>query len=174
MVENKSQLLNYSIYASIFLGIFWVLKYFLVIIGGNSAFFGIIANVLSIGTPLLLFYYLVRYNTDILESKMSFWHGVQFSIILFFFASIFESVIVFIHVKWIDPTFISNLYDGIVELAKSLNIGNNITEQLANQPLPTAFSYVFSNVIMADVFLGLLLSLFLVPLAIRFKPQQKI
>lgn len=174
MGEDKNQLLNYAIYASIFLGTFWVLKYLLVIIGGNSTFFSIIANILSFGTPLLLFYYLVRYKTEVLNNKMGFWHGVQFSIVLFFFASIFEAVIVFVHVKWINPVFISNIYDGIIEVAKSLNLSSKITTQIAEQPLPTAFSYVFSNVIMADVFLGLLLSLFLVPLAIRYNPQQKV
>lgn len=174
MEDNRNQLLNYAIYAGLFLGGFWVLKYILVIIGGNNNFIGIIVNLLSIGTPVLLFYYLIKYNESIQGNAMGYWHGVQFSILLFFFASILESVIVFIHVKWIDPVYISNLYESIIELAQTLEFNKAITAQIIEQPLPSAFSYVISNVILADVFLGLLLSLFIVPLAKRFKPQQNI
>ncbi|MDD4777857.1 MAG: DUF4199 domain-containing protein [Fermentimonas sp.] len=174
MEENKNHLLNYATYAAFFLGFFWVFKYLLVIIGKDSAILSFLSNLLSIGTPLILFYFLVRYNSGFLENKMSYWHGVQFSIVLFFFASILEAVIVFIHVKWIDPVFISNLYSNLIEIAQSLNFNPELTAQLTEQPLPNSFSYVFSNVILADVFIGLLLSLFIVPLARNIKLKQEL
>jgi hypothetical protein len=45
---------------------------------------------------------------------------------------------------------------------------------MMKQPLPSTFSYVFNNVIMADVFIGLLLSLVLVPVARKYKPKQEL
>lgn len=174
MGENKSHLFNYATYAAGFLGIFWVFKYLLVILGKDYTALNILGNILSVGTPIILFYFLVRYNSGLLENKMGFWHGVQFTILLFFFASIIEAVIVFIHVKWIDPVFISNLYSNLIEIAQSLEINQALTTQLMEQPLPSSFSYVFSNVILADVFLGLILSLFIVPLARYVKPGQEV
>ena len=100
---------------------------------------------------------------------MSFWHGVQFSILLFFFASILESLVVFIHVKWIEPAYISNLYEKMIEIAQTINIGKPFASRLAEQPLPSIFSYIISNVILADVFLGFILSIIVVPPAMRLK-----
>lgn len=169
MKENKSHLINYTTHTSVILGVFWILKYLLVVLGGNNTALNLLGNLLSFGTPLILFYFLVRYNSEILKNKMRYWHGVQFSILLFFFASILEAMIVFIHVRWLDPTFISSLYNSLIELAQTLNISQALTTQLMEQPLPSSFSYVFNNVILADVFLGLILSLFIVPLAKHFK-----
>lgn len=169
MKENKSHLINYTTHTSVILGVFWILKYLLVVLGGNNTALNLLGNLLSFGTPLILFYFLVRYNSEILKNKMRYWHGVQFSILLFFFASILEAMIVFIHVRWLDPTFISSLYNSLIVLAQTLNISQALTTQLMEQPLPSSFSYVFNNVILADVFLGLILSLFIVPLAKKFK-----
>lgn len=79
---------------------------------------------------------------------------------------------VYIHVQWIDPAYIANLYDTMVEIAKALEVSKAMVTRLAEQPLPNAFTYIFNNVIMADVFIGLLLSLPIVPLALRFTPRQ--
>ena len=103
---------------------------------------------------------------------MRYWQGVRFSVLLFFFASILEAFVVFIHVRWIDPTFIANLYENMVELAQAFELSKTLTAQLADQPLPDPFSYIFSNVIMANVFLGLVLSLVVVPFVLRYKPRQ--
>lgn len=174
MEENKSHLINYATYAAVFLGIFWVFKYLLVILGSNFAALNILGNLLSIGTPIMLFYFLVKYNSLLFENKMGYWQGVQFSMLLFFFASIIEAVIVFIHIKWLDSGFISNIYSSMVEIAQTLGISQALTAQLMEQPLPSSFSYVFNNVIMADVFLGFILSLIIVPLSRYFKPKQDV
>jgi hypothetical protein len=174
MKEDKSQLLSYAMHSGLFMGFFWVVKYLFVIIGTHMPPINFIGSLLSMGTPLLLFYFLVKYNAGLAESKMSYWHGVQFSIMLFFFASILESPIVFVHVKWIDPAFISILYDKMIQMAQSMEISKSLVAQLGEQSLPTPFTFIFNNVIMADLFWGLLLSLIIVPLAIRYKPKYNL
>lgn len=174
MKEDKSQLLNNSMVAGLYLGLFWVIKYFCVIFGMHFQLFNFLGTVLSLITPVLLYFFLMKYNHGLLEGKMSFWHGVQFAILLFFFASTLESIIVFIHVRWIDPVFISNLFNNMIDIAEKMNLSKSLMTQLTDQPLPSAFSYVMNNVIMANVFLGMILSLFIVPLSMHSKPQQKI
>jgi hypothetical protein len=170
--ENKSYLLEYTMQAGILLGLFWIFKYLFVILGGKYPGMNVIGTTLSVGTPVLLYYLLVRYNVGWMNRKMRFGHGVQFTILLFFFASILEALVVFIHIRWIDPTYIATLYDNMVEVAKALEVSKTLITRLAEQPLPNPFTYIFSNVIMADVFIGLLLSLLIVPLSIRFTPRQ--
>jgi len=174
MKEDKSQLLYYAMVAGIYLGLFWVGKYFFVAMGMRSEILNFLGTLLSLATPVLLYIFLVKYNHELLEGKMGYWHGVQFAILLFFFASILESMIVFIHVKWIDPAFISNLFNNMIELAETMNINKSVVTQLSEQPLPSPFSYILNYVIMANVFLGMILSFFIVPLSIRTKPKQNI
>lgn len=171
MEENNSQLLEYTMRAGLLLGIFWSLKYLLTIFGMNNPIINSIGTLLSLGTPVLLFYFLVKYNREWLDDKMRYGQGVRFSILLFFFASILEAMVVFVHVRWIDTAFIANLFGNLIEMAETLALSKTLTAQLAEQPLPDPFSYTFSNVIMADVFLGLVLSLLIVPLAIRFSSR---
>ena len=171
--ENKGQLLDYAMQAGLLLGTFWVFKYLFVIFGANHPAINTVGSMLSLGTPILLFYLLTKYNTSRMNNQMRYWQGVRFSVLLFFFASILEAFVVFIHVRWIDPVFIANLYENMVELAQAFELSKTLTAQLAEQPLPDPFSYIFSNVIMANVFLGLVLSLMVVPFALRHKPRQK-
>ncbi len=169
--ENKGQLLDYTMRAGLLLGFFWAFKYLFVIFGMHNPAISTIGSLLSLGTPMLLFHFLVKYNTGWMEHEMRYGQGVRFSILLFFFASILEALMVFIHVRWIDPAFIANLFEGLIELAGTMEISKALGAQLAEQPLPDPFSYIFSNVIMANVFLGLALSLLVVPLAKRYRPR---
>ena len=170
--ENKSYLLEYTMHAGILLGLFWIFKYLFVILGNKYPGMNVIGTTLSIGTPVLLYYLLVKYNAGWMNREMRFGQGVQFTILLFFFASILEAMVVYILIRWIDPAYLAHLYDSMIELAEALGASTAIVTKLAEQPLPDPFTYIFSNVIMADVFIGLLLSLLIVPLALRFTPRQ--
>lgn len=174
MQEDKSQLINYAMYAGIFLGLFWMLKHLLVI--GTTQFpaLSLIGSFMAIGTPLIFFYYLKKYKIEVVSSNISFWHGVQFGIMLFFFASLLEAVIVFVHITWIDQAFVGKLYENMIETVKTMNLGDKMINSLENQPLPTTVNYIFSNVILADVFIGLILSLIIVPIALRSNPKSPI
>ncbi|HBK32166.1 MAG TPA: hypothetical protein DDZ96_05530 [Porphyromonadaceae bacterium] len=172
MQEDKSRLLSYAMYAGLYLGLFWVVQYFFTMAGTNHAILAVIDSILSIGTPILLFYYLVRYKRLIIpDSRMNYWHGMQFSILLFFFASLLKSVIVFIHVNWIDPMFITTLYDNMVQMAQSMKIDEALIANISEQPYPTPSSYIINTVILGNVFMGMLLSVIIVPLAMNYKSK---
>lgn len=168
MKEDKSQLMNYAMNSGLILGIFWIFKYLFVIGATQFPFLAILQSLLSIGTPLILLYFIVKYKNQIEGSRIGFWHGVQFSILLFFYASLIEAIIVMIHVLWIDPNYISNTFENIISIAESLPIDKNAIEQVKSQPVPTPFLYTF-NLIMSDVLIGIVLSLLIVPLAMKIE-----
>ncbi len=174
MREDKSQLMNYAMYGGVFLGLFWVFKYFFVIGSTQMPVLSAIGSFLAVGTPIILFNYLVKYKTLIVDNKMRYWHGVQFGIMLFFFASLLEAFIAFIHVTWIDPAFVGRIYTNALEMVKSMNLGSTLVDSIENQPLPTNFNYIVSNIILADVLVGIVLSMLIVPMAIRFTPKSPI
>lgn len=163
MQEDKSKLVNYAMNGGLFLGLFWVVKYLMVIGGGQSSVLNSISSLLSLGTPLLLVYFLVKYKVKLPNNEMGFWHGVQFSILLFFFASILEAVIVFIHITWIDTTYIGKLYSEMTKTIEAVDLSKKMVESLKNQPLPSSINYILSNVVFANIFVGMVLSLIAVP-----------
>ncbi len=177
MHEDKSQLVEFSMRSGLFLGLFWVLKQFIQIAGDNSPFIQFFTTILSFGTAVLLLYFLSKYIDKTENSTISYWHGVQFGILLFFFASIWEAVAVFVHVTWIDVQYIGNIYQDVTETMKSLNLDENMLKSIENRPPPSPASYIINNVILSNVFIGLLLSLILVPVANRniiFKRNNQI
>lgn len=173
MESKNNRILSQAMQAGLVLGSFWIFRYLFVIYGELHPLIRFTGTLLSFGTPLLLLYYLMKYKSESPDGELRFGEGVQFSILLFFFASLLESLMVLIHVKWIDPYFIGKMYDAMIEMASQMPFGKNLTAQLTNQPLPGAISYIFSNVIMADVFLGLIFSLLLVPLVMQYKRKEK-
>ncbi len=170
MKEDKSQLMSYAMYAGLYLGVFWVIKHFITTAMGHFSGLNVLASFLSVGTPLILYFFLTKYKTKITGNAMGFWHGVQFGIMLFFFASILEAMAVFIHVTWIDTAYIPDLYQNMLETAKTFNFNDSLLSALEDSPTPSVANYIFSNVIMADVFLGFILSLLIVPIVIRYTP----
>lgn len=171
---NKNHLLQYAMYAGIYLGMFWIVKYAVVVLGPSGGAMGALNALLSAGTPFLLYYYLKKYHESLSGLDLSYWHGVRFSVLLFLFASVFEALIVFLHVKWIDPAYIARFYDTMVESAKSIQIAEPVVARIQEQPLPGAFTYVFNNVIMGNVLMGFLLSLAIVPMVIHRKTVKSI
>ena len=163
MQEDKSKLVNYAMNGGLFLGLFWVVKYLMVMGGGQSSALNVISSLLSLGTPLLLVYFLVTYKVKLPNNEMGFWHGVQFTILLFFFASILEAVIVFIHITWIDTTYIGKLYSEMTKTIEAVDLSKKMVESLKNQPLPSSINYILSNVVFANIFVGMVLSLIAVP-----------
>ncbi len=172
MKEDKSQLMNYAMNSGLILGGFWVFKYLFVIGATQFPFLGIVQSLLSIGTPLILLYFIVKYKNQIEGSRIGFWHGVQFSMLLFFYAGLIEAIIVMIHVLWIDPNYISNTFENIISIAESLPVDQNAIEQVRNQPVPTPFLYTL-NLIMSDVLIGIVLSLLIVPLAMKIEVTRQ-
>jgi len=169
-IENKTHLLQYAMHAGIFLGAFWAFNYLLFIFGQENVLLIYLHSMLRIGTPVLLFYFLKTYNERFVNSDIRFWHGVQFSILLFFFGSILESLMVLTHVKWIDPLFIATMSERAITFFQTHNLDSQaFTEAAQTLSNVSPFTYVFHNVFMLNFFLGLILSLPIVPLVQRFK-----
>ena len=87
--------------------------------------------------------------------------------------SLLEAVMVFVHVTWVDQAFVGKLYENMIETVKTMNLNESMVNSLEDQPLPTTVNYIFSNVILADVLIGTVLSLFVVPFARKYTPINR-
>ncbi|MDD2243052.1 MAG: DUF4199 domain-containing protein [Dysgonamonadaceae bacterium] len=169
MQEDKSHLLYFAMRYGIFLGLFWILKYLFIIGAKEIPILMNVNSLLSIGTIILLVYFLIKYKSKI-NTPIGYWHCVSFSILLFFFAAIFEAIVIFIHTNWIDTAFIPELYENALNILKELGM-NSIFTEAENQPFPSPVYYTF-NSLLTNVFIGLILGLAVSPIVINYKSKQ--
>ncbi len=172
MQEDKSKLFSFAMQSGLFLGIFWVVKYLFVVSAIQNSTLEFLGPIFSAITPAILFQYLIKYRISIVDNKMSFWHGVQFSIMLFFFASLFEAMAAFVHITWIDPMYVGNMYADMTDMLRNLNLSESLVKTFSEQPIPNAFSYILNQVILGDVLIGLILSMFIVPISKLINPKN--
>lgn len=172
MQENKNSIISFAMQAGFGLGGFWIFKYLFVIGTTKYPALEFVNGFLLFFTPLLLLYYLIQYKNSKPENRLMYWEGVKFGITLFFFASIIESVIIFIHVTTIDPSHISRVTQQTIDVAKALDFSDSMMEELKNQSSLSPFTFIFRN-IMSNIFIGLILSLMLSPLASRINISVK-
>lgn len=164
MQKERNSITSFAMQAGLGLGGFWVFKYIFIIAASQYPALAYVNTFLSFLTPLLLLFYLIKFKNETEDNKLDYWKGVRLGIMMFLFASIIESVIVIVHIVWIDPTFISTINEQKIEFAQSLGFSDSLMEELKKQ---NSFSpYVFvANQILNNVFIGFILSLILSPVA---------
>ena len=106
------------------------------------------------------------------DKKLKYWSGVRLGVILFFFASIIESVIVIAHIVWIDPAYISIVNQKTIELGQALGFNDTLMDELKRQSTFAPIVFVFRQ-LMSNVFIGLILSLLITPAASRINLETK-
>lgn len=168
MQKDSNNLVRFAMQAGYGLGAFWILKYLFVIGASRYPILNFINTLLSLVTPLLLFFYLIRFKIIQEEKKLKYWRGVKFGVTLFFFASIIESVIVILHIVWIDPSFISMVNEQTIELAQSFNFDETVIDELKRQSSFSPIIFVLRQ-ILSNVVIGFILSLLLMPAVSKTK-----
>ena len=172
MQKERNSVTSFAMQAGLGLGGFWVFKYIFIIAATQYPALGYINTFLSFLTPLLLLFYFVKFKNETDDNNLSYWKGVRLGIMIFLFASIIESVIVILHVVWIDQTFISTINQQKIELAQALGFSDTLMEELKKQTSLSPFVFVI-NQILNNVFIGFILSLILSPVASRIDVKIK-
>ncbi|MDH6355015.1 hypothetical protein M2132_001352 [Dysgonomonas sp. PH5-45] len=145
------------------LGIFWFIKYIFFIIFDLWDHMWYVYNLLNIGT-LLLYYVLVkRYRDNALGGKLGYLQCIIFSTLLFFFASLLESIIMYIHIGIINPNFVSQHGRGlslqIAELFYQMFTSPTHTINVAKPfKLASNAEYIINNIYTSSLY-GFFLSL---------------
>ncbi len=172
MQKNKNSIISFAMQAGFGLGGFWIFKYLFVIGTTQYPSLGYVNSFLSFFTPLLLLSYLIKFKNTKSENKLKYWEGVRLGVTLFLFASIIESVIILLHITWIDTSYISRVTQQTIEFAQSLNFNDTMMEELKRQSSLSSFTYVIRQ-IMSNVSIGFIISLMLSPIAARINIDIK-
>ena len=164
MQKEKNSMVNFTMQAGLALGGFWAFKYIFIIGASQYPALGFVNTFLSIMTPVILLFYLIKFKNETEDNKIGYWQGVKVGTMLFLFASLIEAVIIIVHIVWIDPTYISTINQQMLELAQSLDFNDKLMDEVKRQSSFSPIAFIFKQ-LLNNVFIGFLLSLILTPVA---------
>lgn len=125
------------------------------ILGGYIAFFyclqllfgtNTVANLLNmagfIGTPFLCYHLVKRYRDKGCNGFINFAQAWSFGVWLFLFAGLIMAVVYFVHLQWIDPNYMSNVFNQMLETLDKMNYDQKLMDTFAETPIPTPIQIV--------------------------------
>lgn len=104
--QEKVPMLKYAMHYGAILGLFWIVKYLFIIIGGFAGdVFIYLSSLLSVGTFLLVYVFYFKYRNSDPDRPKGIIKCILFVAAMAFFASIFEGAIMYMHYELIHPEF---------------------------------------------------------------------
>ncbi|PXV68849.1 uncharacterized protein DUF4199 [Dysgonomonas alginatilytica] len=160
MSENKKSMASTAMNYAIPLGLFWIFKYLFIIGGEYAEISKYINSILSIGTPLIAYALLCRYRDKELEGIITYKRSILFTITVFIFASLFETVISSLHLLVLNPGIVSVMNHEIYTELSKMNLPAIYMNQLDTILSYTGVYYIFSF-ILQNIIIGFFLALIL-------------
>ena len=147
----------------LYFGIYLIIMFFASAYSMSIPFAGLLSMLLILGVPFLIYRFLLRsYVYDYGTTQFSaLW--VQ-GITTFFCGSLISGIVAFIYMKWINPDFIVNQIQALIDIYQATNwaegkeIANILNKSIENNLLPTPINIVFESIWLA-VFTGSILSM---------------
>ena len=169
-MENKSYLMKSAALFGLYMGIFWVLKYLLVIFGGNNEYFNALYMGFTVSVPFIAYLFTKHYREQTGNEIFSFFHAWQFGMLLYTFAAIIVSLIHFYYYKYIlGPEGISEAMNQTLSLLSSYKIDSSLLKQVEDITTPSPFQMTVQG-ILNNILGGAILS---IPVALLVKRENK-
>lgn len=182
-LEYQKSTLEYIMHYGALLGLFWMFKYLFKI--GESYWVHFIYGyaLLNVVSPLLMYVFYMKYRMLTPEKVHTLWNCVLFVVGICFFASIFESAIMYAHFTFINPDAFANISAGTMGVTESMinsmeesgSFSNMAAEEVAalkarmEAMASSKVPYIAANVIQ-QLFTGFIFSL-LIGLLTRNRPN---
>ncbi|MBB4037378.1 hypothetical protein GGR21_003295 [Dysgonomonas hofstadii] len=160
--EKGTTLLRYAMHYGMILGLFWAFKYlFRIGAGFSDHIFIYVFYLLNVGTFLMIYIFTFKFKNADPDNPRGILSCIAFVTLVCFFASFFESTMMYAHFKLIDPGYFYKMTEPMVEMVNNLSFPPEEEEPLrkffmdlvTGKPL-----YIVSNFI-GNTILGLILGL---------------
>ena len=176
--QERKSLIQYSMEGGLWLGLYFVLRFFSGVMGVYSPIFDALAMVLFVGTPFVLYRIMLAYhrNNDCITSFSLLW---MMGIMLFLFASLITAIPEYIFYQYISPDYVANAMKQSVKLIEEWGImqENSALEELRSVAesgaVPSALQMILSSM-WSNLFFGSILSIIVSPFVLRNKKSNNI
>lgn len=118
--EDKSHLLKTCAHYGLYLGLFFVLKYFCIIFILEQPLLGLLYVPLTIAVPVIVFMLTRSYRNWLVQNGSTFsaFHGWQFGVLLYLFASIIVMLPHYYYYAQVLPTQIDPFFANIEQITQ--------------------------------------------------------
>ncbi len=158
---------NYGLILGAYLAVFYIIQ----IIAPNIKIVNLVNTVSILFTPFLCYYLTKKFRDKALGGFMKFSSSWSFGIWLFFFAGLIMAVVYFIHFQFINPDYISDIFNQSLLMLESMDYPKDQLDLLAKNGIPTSLEMVFSY-LFAYVIMGAILFIFISPFVMRKNPDD--
>ena len=159
MEENKVPTIKYAMHYGAILGLFWMFKYlFRIGAGFSDHVFIYVFYVLNVGTFLLIYIFTFKFKQSDAEKPRGILGCILFVVLICFFASFFEAVIMYAHFKFIDPGYFLKMTAPYIDMINSMPSLSLAYKELWRDIFSNKLVYIVLN-FMGNTFLGLMLGL---------------
>jgi len=156
--EKGTTLLRYAMHYGMLLGLFWIFKYlFRIGAGFSDHIFIYVFYLLNVGTFLMIYIFTFKFKNADPDKPRGILACISFITLICFFASFFESAIMYAHFQFIDPGYFLKMTEPMTDMVNSMPYGPNEKEIVMDIVTSKPF-YILSNFI-GNTFLGLILGL---------------
>ena len=154
----------------VFLGLFWVVKYIFMILGGSNQLFGLIYIILTLLVPFIAYRCTLIYRSYNDAQNFSFYHAWQFGLLLYAFAALIVAPLHFYYYKNIaTPEVLSAAVNQTVNMLEEMKVSSEWIEKIKSVGIPTPIQMAFQG-IANNITIGAILS---VPVALLTRRKKK-
>lgn len=165
--EKDPSLVKYAMHYGVILGLFWVLKYLLLMGVAFSELFKYLFYVFNVGTFLLIYIFTYKFKESDAKQIKKASQCILFSVLLCLFASFFEGAIMYAHYKFIDPAYFTKITEPFllaldkVDKPASMSYDEYMKSKEIAKDLFSMETVHIMGKFIENIFLGLFLGVFM-------------
>jgi hypothetical protein len=110
MDENKLSLRRYAMYFGTCMGIYWIIKFIIFLLGLSSPFLSLLFTVLTIAVPFIGVYYTRSFRNRICGGSITFMQSWAFMVFMYISASLLVAVAHYIYFRFMDNGHVMDVY----------------------------------------------------------------
>ncbi|MBR2369662.1 MAG: DUF4199 domain-containing protein [Paludibacteraceae bacterium] len=161
MEIQQSKVYNAAMWHGLYFSVFLIIRFFIMVNTDNNLILNAIVMGLTISIPVVA-YYLGKNFKQKHEEELTYRNFYSHGFFMFFFASLILAAVEYVYYGFINPDFIQNQYNTLLEnleiIKQTMPDASQIEEMVNNSPIPTASQMAMQNIWMYS-FAGIIISL---------------
>ncbi|MGL4993783.1 MAG: DUF4199 domain-containing protein [Bacteroidales bacterium] len=165
---NKKDLVSQAMAYGLILGAYETVKYTLSV---NASEGGIISYVYIgavVYTPIIAYFFAKKFSKTQDPNRVTFGRIFSFTVNLFFFAALIAAVAQYIHLEYIDTSYLATQFEKAQEILKGSNMMTELNSAVEKQGIPSAIKTTVMSIYTSTMY-GVLIA---IPIAAIIKDNH--
>lgn len=170
---NRTAISQYLMKAAFFLGLFFIVEYWISIQVPAHLFLALVALLLKCVTPIALYYILRQLRDTLLDGELSGFMAWIYGVRIMLFAALPEAAFVYIYHQFVNPTALHEMMQATVGQLEKMQailgdqyLDASTIDLYRNADIPSAIQTAV-NMITQDMTFGIFLMLVIAPIVKR-------